>query len=153
MRVQQIMTANPIVVDATAAIVDAARQMSGYGIGVLPVMRNGALLGVVTDRDITSRVVAAGRSVEDTQVSAAMTAGAVTCHPEDSVESAIDCMVARQVKRLVVVDSSDGHVVGLLSVDDLAMLPEHAVRTLAILQKMGRRWRVVEQQAAFDERS
>jgi CBS domain-containing protein len=152
MRVQQIMTANPIVVDATRPVVEAARQMSGHGVGVLPVMSNGLLLGVVTDRDITERVVATGRSAEDTPVGAAMTAGAVTCFPEDDIDLAIDRMVARQVKRIVVVDRGDGHVVGLLSVDDLAMLPDHAGRTISILQRLGRRWRDVERQSALAER-
>jgi CBS domain-containing protein len=149
MRVQQIMTANPIVVDATRPVVDAARQMSGHGIGVLPVMSNGSLLGVVTDRDITERVVAAGRSAQDTPVAHAMTRGAVTCYPEDDIDVAIDRMVAKQVKRIVVVDRGDGHVVGMLSVDDLAMLPEHAGRTISVLQKLARRWRDVERQGAL----
>jgi CBS domain-containing protein len=149
MRVEQIMTANPIVVDATRPVVDAARQMRGHGVGVLPVISNGALVGVVTDRDITERVVAAGRSAADTPVAAVVTQGAVTCHPEDDIEVAIDRMVAGQVKRIVVVDKRDGHVVGLLSVDDLALIPEHAPRTLAVLQKLGRRWREVERQGAL----
>jgi CBS domain-containing protein len=150
MRVQQIMTARPVVVDATAAVIDAARQMSGYGVGVLPVVDKGALLGVVTDRDITERVVAAGLRAEATPVAQAMTPGAVTCFPDEDIDTAIDRMCAHEVQRLVVVDRQGG-VVGLLSVDDLAMVPDHAGRTIAILQQPCRRWRAIEMQGLFVE--
>jgi CBS domain-containing protein len=151
MRVQQIMSARPIVVDASAAVLEAARKMSGHGVGVLPVLRNGTLLGVVTDRDITERVVAAGLSAEATPVTDVMSPGAISCFPDDPIDTAIDRMVERQVRRLVVVDRAQGHVVGILSVGDLALVPEHAARTIVILQRLQRRWRAVEREGLFSE--
>jgi CBS domain-containing protein len=129
------MTSQVVAVAETASIEWAARLMKLDGIGSLPVTRDGKVVGVVTDRDIVTRVVAEGHNPAEVKVRAAMTGEVITCTPDMTVDKAADLMERSRVRRLVVVDS--GEVVGLLYVDDLAArldengLAGHVLKTVA----------------------
>ncbi len=106
---------------------EAARRMREADVGTLVVVddkRNP--LGVVTDRDVTLRCVAASRDPDATPVAAVMTAPAHCVSEATAIEEALGCMAGRGARRLVVTDDA-GRLVGILALDDvLELLVEEA---------------------------
>jgi CBS domain-containing protein len=119
MKVGEIMNERFAVISGHASIRAAAGMMREFDIGVLPVTESGDLVGILTDRDIVVRGVAAGRDPERTRVSAFMTPGVVTCGAGDTIEQAVERMARCGVRRLVVLNL-EHEIAGILSVDDLA---------------------------------
>lgn len=112
---------NPSVVSITpeesAAL--AARLLSRHDLGSLPVCgQSGKLMGIVTDRDIITRCVAAGEDPSRVPVRDIMSPAPATVSPSDDVHAAAQTMAARQVRRLPVVEGDQ--VVGMVSLGDLA---------------------------------
>ncbi|MDT7934505.1 MAG: CBS domain-containing protein [Sphingomonadaceae bacterium] len=131
MQIADIMTPAPETVAPQDTLKRAAELMDELNVGVLPVVGDGRLLGVITDRDITVRATAAGLAPDDAFVSEAMSANPRTVSPEDDVAEAQRIMSDQQVQRLPVVDST-GRLVGILSLGDLAESdPEGVEETLA----------------------
>jgi len=119
MQVSQIM--NPSVVsvspDETATL--AARLLNRHNIGSMPVCSlDGRLRGIITDRDICLRCVAAESDPDTTKVSDIMSRGVVSVSPGDDVGEAARIMAQEQIRRLPVMQ--DGRVVGMLSLGDMA---------------------------------
>lgn len=111
----------------------AARRMAEEGVGSLIVIdRSGVLAGVITDRDITVRVVARGLDPSRTTVSEAMSSPPVTISNTAEVSEAIQLMRGASVRRLPVLDRH-GKAVGVVSFDDLFI---HSSRALANLADM-----------------
>ncbi|MBQ8894423.1 MAG: CBS domain-containing protein [Clostridia bacterium] len=106
----------------TATAEAAARLMAKEGIGLLPVLQKGRLAGVVTDRDLTTRCVGAGRSPAETALGEIMTKKVFCARPEETLLEAARTMAIHQVRRLPV--CRKGSVVGVLSVSDLARRPD-----------------------------
>ena len=98
---------------------EAAHQMHELHVGILPVMDEDKLVGMITDRDICCKVVATGHSAGRTKVSEIMSADVATCFDDQNIGAATDIMIKNHVHRLAVINH-DNAVVGLLSVDDLA---------------------------------
>jgi CBS domain-containing protein len=96
--------------------------MGGSGIGFLPVCEGGGAVGVLTDRDVTVRVVAVGLDPLATTVGQVMTRPVYRCAADATVAKELHLMKANVVRRLVVTDASY-RVVGVLSIDDLNALP------------------------------
>jgi CBS domain-containing protein len=119
MQVNEIMSRDLTMVSADATLQDAAALMKESDVGMLPVISDGLLFGVVTDRDIVLRSVAQGLNPERDSVRTAMTANVVCCYEDDRIEDAASAMKAKQARRLVVL-SRDRKPVGILSVGDLA---------------------------------
>src|SRR5438067_10590287 len=112
--VADAMTVDPRVVSRTAAAVEAAKIMLEEDVGSVPVVDDGgALCGIVTDRDIALRVVAAGRDPATTYVEDESTADPHCADPEESLEDAYERMVTWRIRRLPVV--SGDRVVGMLA--------------------------------------
>ena len=86
----------------------------------LPVEEEGKIIGVITDRDIAIRGVAAGLDTKKTMVQDVMTREVFSCSSDDSVEDACTLMEEEQVRRLVVLDDDD-QLVGIVSLADIAM--------------------------------
>jgi CBS domain-containing protein len=118
MKVRQLMTSNPTVVKPDDMVSQAATLMKQEDCGSLPVVQNGRLVGIVTDRDIVIRAVAAGKDAKSTPVSAVMTADPATLSPDASDDEAEKLMAERQVRRLPVVE--DGRLVGIIVTAQLA---------------------------------
>jgi CBS domain-containing protein len=99
----------------------AARLMEENDCGVLPVLREGRIVGVVTDRDVCLGV--ARKAAAETPVREVMSADVATCGVNDEVRDALAIMASRQVRRLPVVDDRGG-IAGVLSMDDIILRAE-----------------------------
>ena len=120
-KIVEVMTKHPRAVAADTSVREAARLMEGDDVGSLPVVEKGGatrLIGVLTDRDIALRVVAAGRDPETTPVSEVASRDIVTVTPDDDLDDALTQMARAQVRRLPVV-AGEGELVGILSQADL----------------------------------
>lgn len=131
MKCCELMTTDPVCCAPADSVERASQLMKSRNVGVLPVISEGReLLGLVTDRDIVVRVNADARPVPDVPVEAVMSRNAVTCRGDDAVETALEAMTIRKVRRLPVVDEN-GRVIGLLSKMDVARrLPPKQVREI-----------------------
>jgi CBS domain-containing protein len=112
------MTPLVVSINAEADIASAAQVMRSNQVGFLPVRRDGRLVGVVTDRDITVRAAAPGFDVERTRVGEVMTPGVVTVEEARDTKEVFETMKRERVSRLMVVDHRD-RLVGVLSVRDI----------------------------------
>lgn len=119
MQVREIMTEKPACCAPDTPIRDAARLMVENDCGEVPVTdEGGKLVGVVTDRDITCRAVAQGKSL-DTPVSEIMSTPVVTVNPDTSVEDCCATLEENQIRRAPVVDES-GSCCGIVAQADIA---------------------------------
>jgi CBS domain-containing protein len=117
--VRDVMSGDPATIDSSQPIVDAARLMRTADTGVLVVTTEGAVYGVVTDRDITVRAVAEGRDVQTTPVGDVTSTDIETVGPDTGLAQVVQTMRARAVRRVPVVEG--GRVVGIVSIGDLAV--------------------------------
>jgi len=120
MRITEIMTADVETVDLDATVEEAAQVMSDADVGCVPVIDEGKVMGVLTDRDIVLRAVAESLSPSDTPVSEVMTRVVVHCYEDDDIEKAAKLMQDEQVRRVFVYDR-DGLLTGVVSLGDLAL--------------------------------
>ena len=100
-----------------ATVMDAIRLMDEKNIGALPVVENGKLVGIVSERDYTRKVIVKGRSSKDTPVSDIMTKQVLTVNLGDSVGECMQIMTDKRVRHLPVLDRTD--LVGILSIGDV----------------------------------
>ena len=117
--IQQIMTRGVEVIQRDATIQHAAERMRALDVGSLPVADGKALAGMVTDRDITVRGVAAGMIPQEALVSDVMTEEVRWCRETDTVEQVLEQMGDEQVRRLAVLNEAH-EVVGIVALGDLA---------------------------------
>lgn len=118
MRVADIMTAPVVSIEAADTIVLAARRMADEDVGVLPILTSGELVGILTDRDIAVRAIAAGLR-PDAPVRRIMSEHVATCSPDDDIETVLLLMGREQIRRMPVCDKR-GQVVGIVALADLA---------------------------------
>jgi CBS domain-containing protein len=118
MKVAQVMSSDVASIEARDTLQAAAAKMAEINVGSLPVLRDGRLAGIVTDRDIVVRAVARGATPE-TAIADAMSDGVVTLRPDMSVDQAARLMSDKQIRRLYVVD--EDRLVGVVSLGDLAV--------------------------------
>lgn len=119
MKVSELMNPSVVSVSQDESVALAARLLSRHNVGSLPVRGpGGELRGMVTDRDIVLRCVAADAPPEITSVGEIMTRSVVTVNPEDDIGRASQLMGLAQVRRLPVTES--GKLVGILSLGDMA---------------------------------
>ena len=117
--VAEVMTPDVEVVRPEETLRDAARAMADLDVGSLPVCDGRKLVGVITDRDITVRAVAEGKSV-DTPVSEVMTDEVVWCTDTDSIDDVLQQMSDAQVRRIPVVDRNR-QLVGIVALGEIAL--------------------------------
>lgn len=118
MHVSEVMTAQVVTAKPTSTITEVARIMQQVESGAVPVVEDGAVVGLVTDRDIVIRVIAAGLGL-DSPVSGVMSDDVQTCTEDDNVADAAAKMGSHQIRRLVVLDAK-GKLAGILSLGDIA---------------------------------
>src|SRR3954466_565527 len=118
--VRDVMTANPSTVERGQPVIEAARLMRESDAGAVVVLDNGQVAGIITDRDITVRVVAEGRDLTGATVGDAATMiDLTTVGPDTSIDQATQLMRRNAIRRLPVVENN--RAVGILSIGDLAI--------------------------------
>jgi CBS domain-containing protein len=110
-----------------------ARMMSDRNIGAVAVLESGRLVGVFSERDIMSRVVAAGLNPDNTPISKVMTRDLVVGNPKDDVDAALQKMHAVNCRHLPVVD--EGNLIGMISIRDLLQVDDDTNRARATFLK------------------
>ena len=103
----------------TQSLIEAAALMRDDDVGSIPVVDNGQLVGIVTDRDIVVRAIAEQRDLTRTTVDEIASHDPVTVGPDQDLNEALELMATYQVRRLPVVE--DGRLVGMLAQADLAL--------------------------------
>ncbi len=123
MKVRDIMTNQVVRIHGLEPVEAAARTLTHYNIGMLPVCgSDGRLCGVVTDRDLVIRCMAPGRNAGEVKVQDVMTNRVITVGPDMDVSAAAHLMGREQVRRLPVVEN--GKLCGMVSLADLASREE-----------------------------
>jgi len=126
--VRDAMTEDPRSVGASASVVEAARLMRERHIGALPVTEDEQLVGMITDRDIATRVVAENAVPETTSVGEVYSRDLITVEPSNELEEALQLMARHQVRRLPVVEN--GKLVGMVAQADIALKESERTREL-----------------------
>ena len=124
--VRDAMTADPRSIGKSVSVVEAARLMREQDIGSLPITDDEQLVGMITDRDITMRVVAEAADPNATSVEDVYSRDLVSVAPDNDLEEALGLMARHQVRRLPVVE--DGRLVGIVAQADIA-LSENETKT------------------------
>ena len=101
-----------------ATVLEATQKMNRHRIGSLMVTDGDRMVGILSERDILTRVVAEEKNPRQVKVADAMTSDVVVVSPDTSIEDASSIMQTRRVRHLPVCDS-DGHLLGLISIGDL----------------------------------
>ena len=117
--IREVMTRNPKALTPNATIMEAACAMRDNDIGDVVVLDNGRLCGILTDRDIVVRALAAGCDPNRTSVGEICSRALVTLAPEDSTGQAVRVMREHAIRRLPVEDG--GRVVGIVTLGDVAV--------------------------------
>jgi CBS domain-containing protein len=117
--VRDAMTADPRSIGASASVVEAARLMREQHIGSLPVTEDDRLIGMITDRDITTRVVAESAVPETTSVGDVYSRDLISVEPNSDLDEALRLMARHQVRRLPVVEND--RLVGMVAQADIAL--------------------------------
>ena len=126
MKLRDVMT-NPVIrINPDESVAVAARTLDHYNIGALPVCgSDGRVCGLVTDRDIVTRCLAAGRSPASTTVRDVMTSKVIVARPDMDTAIAASLMGREQIRRLPVMEN--GKLCGMVSLGDLAVQDETSI--------------------------
>jgi CBS domain-containing protein len=100
-----------------ATVFEAIQLMADKNVGALPVVEKGELVGIISERDYTRKVILKGKSSKDTPVRDIMTQEPVTAHPTDSVSECMQVMTDKRVRHLPVMEGAK--MVGVISIGDL----------------------------------
>ena len=119
MKVKDIMSTEVKTLQPHNTLRTAARKMKDFNLGSMPVVDDGNILGIITDRDISVFAIAVGYGSESTEVQKIMSKEVFTCNPDQELGDAAQIMEQQHIRRLAVVDN-DECVQGFLSVDDIA---------------------------------
>ena len=133
MKVREVMSGHVVRIDPEETVEVAARTLAQFNIGALPVCaQNGNLLGVVTDRDLVIRCMAAGKTPAQTTVREIMTNKIISVAPDTEAGVAAHLMGRRQVRRLAVTEN--GRLCGMVSLGDLAVREDSVMDAADALQ-------------------
>jgi CBS domain-containing protein len=117
--VRDAMTEAPRSIGQTASVVEAARLMREQDVGSLPIIDGEKLVGMITDRDITTRVVADAGDLQGTSVADVFSGDLISIEPDTDLAEALRLMARHQVRRLPVVEN--GRLVGIVAQADIAL--------------------------------
>jgi CBS domain-containing protein len=101
-----------------AMVIDAIQLMDEKNVGALPVVENGTLVGIISERDYTRKVILKGKSSKETPVRDIMTKQPLTVNPGDTVTECMGIMTEKRVRHLPVLEGTN--LVGILSIGDVA---------------------------------
>jgi CBS domain-containing protein len=133
--IKDVMTSEVRACEPSATVVDAAKIMAQGDVGPVPVVEDGRLTGIVTDRDITVRVVAEERDPRTTTIGEIASTKLVTVSPDDDLETALKVLAENQVRRIPVVEGD--RLVGIVAQADIARLGSDA-KTGEVVEEISR---------------
>jgi len=140
MTCRELMTPAPSCCEPADNVVSAAMIMKNYDIGSVPVVLDRAsmrVVGMVTDRDLTLRVVAEQRDYYNTRVEDVMSKDVITCSTDDDYNEVIEAMKEHQIRRIPVVDSAK-RLVGIIAVADVARESEIAEDVGVVVEEISK---------------
>jgi CBS domain-containing protein len=117
--VRDVMKKSVISIDSSMTVQDAAKMMDDASIGAIVVIENGIAIGIITERDITRRIVAKGKPLS-TNIKDVMSSPLVLINPDDSVWDAAQLMKSRRIHRIPAV--KDNRLVGIVTTSDIVKL-------------------------------
>jgi CBS domain-containing protein len=127
MKVNDVMTKDVRTCGPDSDLSAVARMMSMRDCGVIPVVDNGEVVGVITDRDICIAAGSKNREPSMITVSEVMTRRVYSCPPDAEIQEALQIMREKQVRRLPVIDAK-GRLCGILSLNDVAITARDAAK-------------------------
>ena len=120
MKVSELMTKNPATAMPSSGLTEVAKLMRDCDCGAIPVVENDKVVGVITDRDITIRVIADNKNPQDVKVGDVMSKQVYTAKENDDVRDVANQMEKHKVRRVPVVDEK-GKCIGIVSQADIAL--------------------------------
>ena len=129
MKVYEAMTKKPVTVQPNSSVQDAAKIMSEKKIGSIIILGNGALSGILTERDLVRKVLARGKDPKSVKVNEIMSKPVVRIDEDSDLLDASELMKKKNIRRLVVVDKTK-KLVGILSTNDMARVMRRAIEEL-----------------------
>jgi CBS domain-containing protein len=137
MQIREIMSKDVDVINFNSPVSEAASLMRAGDYGALPVEKDDKMVGMITDRDITIRVVAENKDPRSTIVSDCMSEGIKYCYEDDDVTEVSDFMRSAQLRRIPVLNKQK-RLVGMVSLGDLALHVDNKNLTAETLEGISR---------------
>ena len=137
---KDVMTANPTCCTPDESVVRIAKLMKTENIGAIPICEDRGtkrLVGIVTDRDLAIRVVAAAKDPNSVKAKDVMTSEPIACRPEDDLQTALDAMENHQLRRMPVTNNN-GHLVGIIAQADIARCMEEPETIAELVEEVSR---------------
>ncbi len=134
----EVMTKDPVCCLPSDLVSKAADLMKRERVGSIPVVeseKTKKLVGIITDRDLTMRIVAEGLDAQSTKVETVMTRKVVTCSAEDNLQNALTAMAENQLRRIPIV-GDNYEIIGIISQADIALQGDHPKRTAAMVKEI-----------------
>lgn len=135
MQVRDVMTRAPESVAQTETLSAAAEKMARCNCGVIPVVKNGTVRGIISDRDIVVRAIAQHKNPDTTKVGDCMSDTIASCYEDQSIEAVAKIMEEKQVRRLPVIDKNK-RLIGIVSLGDVAIHIKNQKLSGEILEKV-----------------
>lgn len=136
MKLTEVMTTHVRGISGNQSVQEAAEAMSQLSIGAVPVFGDGQPIGIVTDRDIAIRAVAAGLDCSRTPTSDIMSGDLCTVPEATSIEDVVHIMEERQIRRVLVTGGENGEIVGIVSVGDIAAKSHQQGLSAELIEKV-----------------
>jgi len=133
--IKEVMTSQVKTCEPDTTVTEAAKVMAQEDVGPVPIVEEGRLTGMVTDRDIVVRVVAEGRDPSSTTVGEIASRDLVTVSPDDDLDAALEHLARKQVRRIPVVEGD--RLVGIVAQADIARLGSDS-RTGEVVEEISR---------------
>jgi len=131
MQIKDIMKKDVKTINPHSSVQEAAERMGKYGIGCLVVVKKERMVGIITERDIITRLVAKNLEASEKSVENIMTTKVVMIEPESDVTEAADIMTTRKIKKLPVI--SDNRLVGIVTAVDICAIQPSLIKKVASL--------------------
>jgi CBS domain-containing protein len=127
-----------VAIEPSASLAEAAKRMREANVGILPVVEDGQIRGVITDRDLVVRAIAQDADLTSTPVGDCATTDPIVAHPEWDVDKAMEAMAHAQVGRLPVVKNGN-KLAGIVTLGSLALRAKKDTETLQAAREVSRR--------------
>jgi CBS domain-containing protein len=136
--VRDVMTPQVVTIEPTQSVKNAARRMTMFGISSLLVLSKEGLKGIITEKDIISRVVCMGLEPAKVKVKEIMSEPVIVVGPDEPLEKAVELMLTQRIKKLPVLENNEGsyRLVGILSLLDVAGIHPDLINSIKEMVEM-----------------